>query len=862
MRYETLVSSSVRTIAFVSALLLASSAAHAQVAGGPDVNVSKLADYQNECAVAKNPTNKLQLFAACNNATTGLFAARSIDGGVTWIYPDPADKTIADGDSGQGPLACCDATLAWDNFGNLFVTYLGNANTVETLLSTNGGATFTNLATFGPASVDQPTVAAGSGAVWIVWNQGIPSTSNSQMRARGAAVTGLGVVGAFGALQTIPGTVNCSFGDLAIAPSGAVVQTCESPVSGQGPASILVNTDADGLGPGNFGAAVTATATNVGGFDFIPAQNVRSVDAEAGLAFDANPASPHFGRLYLVYTEEPINENNDTDIMVRFSDNNGATWSAPPIKVNDDVSGRSQFLPRIASNVLSGNIAVCWHDARSSPTNTTMQEFCSIATPTGASPTFMANAQIGDGVSTGTGSNPPSPGQLDIQFGDYSGLAYFQGLAHPIWADNSNSTGDNPNGTSRYDAYTDRVTGGIAANEGDPHLTTVNQIRYDFQSAGEFVSLRDSDGTEIQTRQTAISTTFNPGPDPYDGLATCVSLNTAVAARVGKHRVTFQPNISGVPDPSGLQLRVDGVLTTLSPSGLTFGDGGRVTKDGDGIQIDFSNGTVMVATPNWWASQSKWYLNVNVFHTPALEGILGAVRVGSWLPALPDGTSMGPMPATLAQRYSDLYTKFADAWRVTSTTSLFDYARGTSTATFTLKSWPPANPPCIVPESPPADPLDLDTAQKLCAPIRGKRNTDCVFDVTITGEPGFVDVYLHSQELVGEPAPTTGPGTLQGHVTDQDGADFPGVTITIQDANGNRATVLTDATGAYRASLPEGQYKVTFDLGGCGMQTRSAAIDPGRSTVLDVLLPCGTVGNAQAAPKSVPQTAQARPASR
>jgi len=62
--------------------------------------------------------------------------------------------------------------------------------------------------------------------------------------------------------------------------------------------------------------------------------------------------------------------------------------------VNDDATATSKFLPRIASNRLSGNIAVCWHDARNSATNTTMQEFCTIATPTGSSPTFMANAEI------------------------------------------------------------------------------------------------------------------------------------------------------------------------------------------------------------------------------------------------------------------------------------------------------------------------------------------------------------------------------------------------------------------------------------------------------------------------------------
>jgi hypothetical protein len=60
-----------------------------------------------------------------------MLAARSTDGGATWFYPDPSDKTIVDGDAGQGPTACCDPTLAWDTFGNLFITYLGSGASVQ-----------------------------------------------------------------------------------------------------------------------------------------------------------------------------------------------------------------------------------------------------------------------------------------------------------------------------------------------------------------------------------------------------------------------------------------------------------------------------------------------------------------------------------------------------------------------------------------------------------------------------------------------------------------------------------------------------------------------------------------------------------
>lgn len=736
-------------LALVSLLTLAQ-AANAQVTGGADVNLSQKSRHDSECAIAKNPANKLQLFAACNTDGAGLFAARSTNGGVTWTFPDAVDKTVADGDVNQGPAACCDPTLAWDTFGNLFLTYIDDSlDNIVTIISTDGGATFADLATFGPASVDQPTIVAANTtapgapvAVWIVWNQ------SGQMRARGAAVTGSGAgsVGAFGAMQTIPGTGSCSFGDVAIAPSGAVVQACETLLSATGETqeNILVNIDADGLGAGNFGAAITATATNVGGFDAIPPQIMRTVDAEASLAFDSNAASPHFARLYLVYTDEVGDESNDTDIMLRFSDNNGATWSNPPIRVNDDATTRSQFLPKLAVNSDSGNIAICWHDARNSGTNTAMQEFCAISNRD-LFPAFIgANAQVGDGASTSSGT--ANPGLAVIDFGDYSGLTYFRGLAHPIWADSSNFTANNPDGTTRFDAYSDRVTGGTAANEGDPHMTTVNGIHYDFQSAGEFTVLRGSDSLEIQTRQTPISTTSTLGPNGHTGLTTCVSLNSAVAVRVGTYRVTYQPNISGVPDPSGLQLRVDGVLTTLGPNGLNLGSDGRISKAGDGIQIDFPDGTALVVTPRYWNSYQVWYLNVNVYNTTAVLGVMGAITSDTWLPRMPNRSSLGPKPAGLHQRYVDLYQKFADAWRVTNATSLFDYAPGTSTATFTLKSWPMENQQCVLPEKPPVKPLDRETALALCRPVVGKdKQANCVFDVIVTGEPGFAKLYLETE---------------------------------------------------------------------------------------------------------------------
>lgn len=304
----------------------------AQLSNGADVNQSQKSGPDVECAIAKNPTDSQQLFSACNTGYGGLLATRSDDGGISWGYSDAADKTIADGDLNQGPLACCDPTVTWDSFGNLYVGYLDDySQTVVILISTDAGLSFSPLVTF-TGSVDQPTVSAQDTtdpaapvAVWVVWSQ------SGYMRASGAAVTGLNAIGAFSTPQVIEDTRFCSFGDVAIAPTGAVVQVCQKADGStnstvHGPSFILVNTDADGLGAAAFGASITAATTNVGMLDSIPPQDdIWPIDAEAGLAYDRNPNSPHFGRLYLVYTEEVELENDDTDIVLRYSDDDGKT---------------------------------------------------------------------------------------------------------------------------------------------------------------------------------------------------------------------------------------------------------------------------------------------------------------------------------------------------------------------------------------------------------------------------------------------------------------------------------------------------------------------------------------------------------
>jgi len=438
----------------------------------PVVNVSATLGNQAESFVNVNPTNTNNLVATSNNpGTASIFRAYSTDAGATWTR-----GTIATG------VACCDGQAAWDTFGNLFLVYINNGlNQINVILSTDGGVTFSAPLTVGTGSIDQPSIAVGNGSVWVDWNQ------SGSMVARGAPVTGLGVFGPFNAQQAIPSATG-SFGGIAVGPGpngGKVIVTYQSPTGGQGPATIFANVDADGLGAGGFGARVTVSATNVGGFDFIPAQSERSIDAEAGVVWDAT-GGPFNNRIYLVYTDETVNENNDTDILMRTSIDDGATWSAP-VRVNDDATTNSQFLPYVALDSTTGTVGVGFHDCRNDngvpgPGGTNMipnddaEYFGTFSTDGGA--TWAPNQRLSGGFSNATASGN------GIDYGDYVGLSALAGKLYTMWADNANCDGTNPNGTlSAFDLYTNTIPTIIAdlsvtkTDSPDP-VTTGDDLTY------------------------------------------------------------------------------------------------------------------------------------------------------------------------------------------------------------------------------------------------------------------------------------------------------------------------------------------------------------------------------------------------
>lgn len=268
---------------------------------------------------------------------------------------------------------------------------------------------------------------------------------------------------------------------------------------------------------------------------------------------------------------------------------------------------------------------------------------------------------------------------------------------------------------------------GCAMSNGDPHIITVDDTAYDFQAAGEFVLLRSADGAfELQARQ-----------EPYSGSGS-VSVNTAVAMRAGARRINVGADqgsqellvsADGVPLDISAPVEVDGVVVSSEPSGVAFkfADGTRLWLSGW-----FFSGILVTLEPSG---------PLRAEGTGVMGPVPGGISLG--LPALPDGSVLPP--ATSVDEYDTaLYGAFADAWRVTAETSLFDYPPGASTETYTRRGFPVA--PLTLED---LTPEQRAAGEAACGHIRIEVLRDqCIFDVAVTGDSGYGGIYDISATLV------------------------------------------------------------------------------------------------------------------
>ena len=362
---------------------------------------------------------------------------------------------------------------------------------------------------------------------------------------------------------------------------------------------------------------------------------------------------------------------------------------------------------------------------------------------------------------------------------------------------------------------------------GDVHLKTFDGLFYDFQAAGEFVlakSTAPGDSFQVQIRL-----------QPWHNSAT-VSVMTEVAAAVGNNRVTFDLTRNNMVWVNGAAVSLHdgqryelgaGVLEQLSGSSweIIWDSGEKLTVSNAGSYLNVSTQLAKNAAPG------------------SVEGLLGN---NNGDPAkdlvLPNGTVLH-QPVSFAQ----LYTAFADAWRVTQAASLLDYGQGQSTATFTDPSFPSDSVSLgNIPQNLYQNALALVTAAGITNPAQQQA---AIEDFLLTGDTSFITTQAqnnHNQVATILPTPPN-PVSVTGLGI---GAN---ATSLIQSASGttavefivyNTGTAAGAETVAYNVIAPGGNFFGADNFTGGVLPSGVVTLSPGEGSVALTIDVLGSVGAA------------------
>lgn len=197
---------------------------------------------------------------------------------------------------------------------------------------------------------------------------------------------------------------------------------------------------------------------------------------------------------------------------------------------------------------------------------------------------------------------------------------------------------------------------------GDPHLTTLDGLTYDFQSVGEFDLLRsETAGLDVQAR-------FVPA-----GGSTTVSVASDYAFDLNGYQVQI--------DSDG-DVKVDGKTYEVPNNNyLYFGNGSALSRTDDLLTAVWPGTTdrpmLMYKTS---ARSMRMYLPDGV-RTTGLLGNHDGIKTN-------DLRVRGGAQLAATASPGTIHGTFADSWRISQSDSLFSYGSGESTQTFTNLSRP------------------------------------------------------------------------------------------------------------------------------------------------------------------------------
>ncbi|MCB0728398.1 MAG: T9SS type A sorting domain-containing protein [Ignavibacteriae bacterium] len=374
-----------------------------------------------EVHMVTNPNNPLQSIAAWNS-TGGANAYATINGLDWFATPSP----------NWGQQMRGDPVMAYDSLGNSYFDNMYGASILGTRIAktTDNGLSWANVA-FANIGNDKNWVAADqTGGPYKGYVYGV-MTGGSVVRSTDF---GNSFQNVYFATNQLPGMMVCVGPNVL---NGANVQGgCVYVVSNTGSSTApnwTFHRSTDGGTTWSARSTVVYAnyvGTFVGGRNSV--ENMRTRPYPMITA--DNSYGPYRGRLYVTYaSNSPAGDGNKPDIFSRYSDDQGATWSAET-RVNDDANSaaHNQWSPANWCDKITGRLYVQWMDTRDCPTSDSCLIYATYSTNGGAS--FVTNQAVSnkkfkiDCATCGGGGTPKYQG-------DYNAISSHGDIATVAWTD-------------------------------------------------------------------------------------------------------------------------------------------------------------------------------------------------------------------------------------------------------------------------------------------------------------------------------------------------------------------------------------------------------------------------------------------
>jgi hypothetical protein len=397
---------------------------------GNNIDASHECGSQSETSIAINPANPNNVLAGSNEIQRlPMRAMASFDGGSTFTgvdLPLPPPRTQNGFDFGSDP------GVAFDSNGNAYYSYIvvffsagGAINGTEMAVarSSDGGLTWTatyfNLNTGESHFNDKPmiTVDTGSGGfhhhnrVYVAWDNA-SGYSSSELNGNNVLLSYSDDGGVtFSDPVSVSGNFTGRTGGIGADPYVAANGTVH--VAWQDYAHLVIADASSTDGGATWGAPHVVSL--VGGFEFDPvAQNVRGA-----LVYPACGASAT--ALFCSYMNDTP---GGTKVYVAKSTDGGTNWASTQMPAGGD-----QFNQWLDVDPSNGSVNVAYYDTGTKDNPSTIY---TLARSTNGGATYAKSA-IANAPTDETCCAPSV--NLGNQYGDYEGIAAWNGIVRPVWTD-------------------------------------------------------------------------------------------------------------------------------------------------------------------------------------------------------------------------------------------------------------------------------------------------------------------------------------------------------------------------------------------------------------------------------------------